>query len=97
MKKIKHEITIIIFKLQTISQKLELIAMNKNHIKTEDEYIDNLKEQFNEIGINEEEQKKKLDEIKKKNEIVMEALKLSKEDISKLDENQLREKLKNIK
>ena len=26
------------------SQKLELISMNKNHIKTEDEYIDNLKE-----------------------------------------------------
>ncbi len=34
--------------------------------------------------------------LKKKNEMVMEALKLSKEDISKLDENQLREKLKSI-
>ena len=44
LKKIQHEITIIIFKLQTISQKLGFFAMNKNHIKTEDEYIDNLKE-----------------------------------------------------
>ncbi len=44
LKKIKHEITIIIFQFQTSSQKLELISMNKNHIKSEDEYIDNLKE-----------------------------------------------------
>ena len=44
MKKIKNEITIIIFKFQTISQKLEFFAMNKNHIKIEDEYIDKLKE-----------------------------------------------------
>ncbi len=58
LKIITHEITIIILKLQSISQKLELIAMNKNHIKTEDEYIDNLKEQIKETGLNEEEQKK---------------------------------------
>ncbi len=96
MKIITHEITIIILKLQSISQKLELIAMNKNHIKTEDEYIDNLKEQIKETGLNEEEQKKKLDELKKTNKMTKEALNLSKEDFSKLDENQLREKIKNF-
>jgi hypothetical protein len=42
--KITKELIIIIIELKNISQKLELIAMNKNHIKTEDEYIDNLKE-----------------------------------------------------
>ena len=94
LKKITNEITINMIKLQNISQKLELIAMNKNHIKTEDEYIDNLKEQIKETGLNEEEQQKKLEELKKENKKTMEALKLSKEDISNLDENQLREKIK---
>ena len=65
LKKITKEIAIIIIKLQNTSQKLELIAMNKNHIKTEDEYIDNLKEQIKETGLKEEEQKKKLNKIKK--------------------------------
>ena len=94
LKKITNEITINMIKLQNISQKLELIAMNKNHTKTEDEYIDNLKEQIKETGLNEEEQQKKLEELKKENKKTMEALKLSKEDISNLDENQLREKIK---
>ena len=96
LKKITNEIKINMVKLQNISQKLELIAMNKHHIKTEDEYIDNLKEQIKETGLNEEEQQKKLDQLKKQNKKINEALKLSKEDISKLDENQLREKLEKI-
>ena len=96
LKKITNEISIIIIKLQSTSQKLELIAMNKNHIKTEDEYIDNLKEQIKETGLKEEEQKKKLEQIKKNNKKIKEALKLSNEDISKLNEKELTEKLKNI-
>ena len=95
LKNITNEIAIIIIKLQNISQKLDLIAMNKNHIKTEDEYIDNLKEQIKETGLNEVEQQKKLDELKNENKMIRKALNLSNEDISKLDENQLREKLKN--
>ena len=95
LKTITHEISINMIKLQSISQKLELIAMNKNHIKTEDEYIDNLKEQIKETGLNEVEQQKKLDELKNENKMIRKALNLSNEDISKLDENQLREKIKN--
>ncbi len=94
--KITKEMTINILTLQRISQKLELIAMNKSHIKTEDEYIDNLKEQIKETGINEKEQQKKLDELKKENKETMEYLKLSKEDFSNLDENQFQDKLKSI-
>ena len=93
LKKITNEITINMVKLQNISQKLELIAMNKNHIKTEDEYIDNLKEQIKETGKNEEKKKKKLEELKKENKKTMEALKLSKEDILNLDEKKKREKI----
>ena len=70
--------------------------MNNNHIKTEDDYIDNLKQQIIDAGLNEEEIQKQLDELKNQNKKIIEVLKLSKEDISKLDVNQIKEKLKSI-
>ena len=96
METITNQIEIILISLQRTSQKLELIAMNKNHIKTENEYIDNLKQQLKEIGLKEEEQKKHFDEIKKKNNKIKKVLNLSNEDFSKLKENELKEQLNKI-
>ena len=87
LKNIQYEIAFIIVKLQSTSQKPELISMNKNHIKNEDEYIDNLKEQMKETGLKEEKQKEKLNEIKKQNKKIKEALKLNNETISISNEN----------
>ncbi len=44
--------------LQRTSDKLNNIAMNKSHIKTQDDYIDSLIEQMKGIRLKEEEQKK---------------------------------------
>ena len=58
MVQITKEIQIIIVQLQRTSDKLNSIAMNKSHIKTQDDYIDSLSEQMKGIGLKEEEQKK---------------------------------------
>ena len=91
---IKKQILFIIIKLQTLSEKINVIAMNNNHTKTEDEYIDSLKDNMNGIGYKDDEQIKKLNEIKKNNQILRESMKLDKEELMKLDDSQLADKLK---
>ena len=91
---IKKQILFIIIKLQTLSEKINVIAMNNNHTKTEDEYIDSLKDNMNGIGYKDDEQINKLNEIKKNNKILRESMKLDKEELMKLDDSQLADKLK---
>ena len=67
-----NNITFIIMQLKTISDKIDILAMNNNNIKTEDEYIDSLKNKMDEIGFNDEEQKRELDKMKKQNKIFSE-------------------------
>ena len=93
---ITKEIQIIIVQLQRTSDKLNSIAMNKSHIKTQDDYIDSLNEQMKEIGLKEEEQKKKLKEIKEKNHKIKEALKLDQNELLKMSDSDLTEKLGKI-
>ena len=87
------QITFIIIKLKAISEKINDIAMNNNHLKTEDEYIDSLKDKMEEIGIKDEEQQKALKKMKENNRIFREVNKLDEKDIMKLDDSQLAEKL----
>lgn len=49
MEYIKNQITYIIIKLQRISEKINDFAMNYNHSKQEDEYIDFLKYKIDEV------------------------------------------------
>ena len=91
---IKKQILFIIIKLQTLSEKINVIAMNNNHTKTEDEYIDSLKDNMDGIGYKDDEQINKLNEIKKNNKILRESMKLDKEELMKLDDSQLAKKLK---
>ena len=87
------QITYIIIKLKRISEKINDIAMNNNHLKTEDEYIDSLKDKMEEIGIKDEEQEKALKKMKENNRIFREVNQLNEKDIIKLDDSQLAEKL----
>ena len=71
---ISNQITFIIIKLKTISQKINDIAMNNNSLKTEDEYIDSLRDKMEELGIKDEEQMTGLDKIKENKRIFREEI-----------------------
>ena len=59
--------------------------MNNNHIKTEDDYIDDLSQKIEEIGYDEYNQKEKLKELKENNKKIRETVKLSQEKINVKD------------
>ena len=92
----KLKIFMIIQKLQAFSEKINTIAMNNNHTKTEEEYVDSLKDNINAIGVKEEEQKKYLDEIKKNNKLLKGTLSLKNEDLLSLSDTDLSQKFKTI-
>ena len=82
-----NQITFIIIQLKSISDKIDTLAMNPNNIKTEDEYIDSLKNKMDEIGFNDEEQIKAMDTMKKQNKIYSEIKNkdnLSEEELAKI-------------
>jgi hypothetical protein len=93
---INKQILFIIIKLQTISEKLSDIAMSTNHIKTEDEYIDDLIEKMDKMNIKEKDKIQKLKTIKETNEIFKKTVKMDRNELMKLDDSQLAEKLKII-
>ena len=93
---INHQILFIIIKLQNISEKINDIAMNNNHIKTEDEYIDDLMEKMDKMNYKEKDKIEKIKKIKETNEIFKQSVKLDRNDLLKLDDSQLAEKLKII-
>ena len=88
-----NQITYIIIKLKNISDKINSIAMNNNNLKTEDEYIDFLKDKMEEIGMQDEDQKKALKKMKENNRIFREVNQLDEKDIMSLNDSQLAEKL----
>lgn len=67
--------------------------MNNNHSKTEDEYIDSLKDKMDEVGLKDEDQKKALKEMKEKNRIFREVNNLNKEELLHLDDSAIASKL----
>ena len=87
------QITFIIIRLKQISEKINDIAMNNNHLKTEDEYIDSLRDKMEEIGLKDEEQEKALRKMKDNNRIFREVNQLNEKDLLKLDDSQLAQKL----
>ena len=93
---INKQILFIIIKLQTISEKLSDIAMSTNHIKTEDEYIDDLIEKMDKMNMKEKYKIQKLKTIKETNAIFKNTVKMDRNELMKLDDSQLAEKLKII-
>jgi len=94
--KINSSMVIIIMKLQNLSEKLHDIAMNHNHIKNEEEYINSLQDQMKETGLKDEEQEQLMKDIKDGNEYFKKALSIPKEEILGLSASELSEKYKDI-
>ena len=98
-KKIKdcnNEILIIIVRLQSASQRLNDISMRPDYHKTDNEYIDSLIDKYKEVYGENNEKIKELEEMKKYNERFLNASKLKKEEIFKLDHSQLTDLLKTL-
>lgn len=94
---IDRQITFIIIKLQNMSEKIKGIAMNKNHLMTENDYIDSLLlNEIGKMGINNEEEMKVLKKIKENYWIFKEVNNFKKDELMYLDDSQLAEKLKII-
>lgn len=93
IKNTSNQITYIIIRLQNISQKIEDIAMNNNHLKTQDEYIDSLKDKMDQIGMNDEQQKNNLKKMKEDIKIFREINELKEDEVMKLNDSQLAENL----
>jgi len=96
IKNTQNIITFIIVKLKSISNKINDIAMNNNHLKTEEEYIDSLEDNIKEVGFKDEEQKKLLEQQKNCIRIFKETNNLNEKEIMNLNDSQLAEKLKII-
>ena len=60
--------------MKNLKEKIDDIAMNNNSLKTEDEYIDSLRDKMEELGIKDEEQMTGLDKIKENNRIFREEI-----------------------
>ena len=60
-----NHIGYIIMQLKNISDKIDMLAMNKNNIKNEDEYIESLKVHMEEMGFKDEEQSEEINRMKK--------------------------------
>lgn len=67
--------------------------MNNNHLKTQDEYIDSLKDKMDQIGMNDEQQKNNLKKMKEDIKIFREINELKEDEVMKLNDSQLAEKL----
>ena len=93
---INREILFIIYNLQKISEKINDIAMNNNHLKTEDEYIDDMINKMDKLNLNEKEKMEKIKQIKKNNETFKTVVKLNRNELLKLDNKELTEELKKM-
>ena len=60
--------------MKNLKEKIDDIAMNNNSLKTEDEYIDSLRDKMEELGIKDEEQMTGLDKIKENKRIFREEI-----------------------
>ena len=93
---INNQILFIIIKLQSILEKINDIAMNNNHLKNEEEYIDDLMDKMDKMNIKEEDKIAKIKKIKESNNIFKNAVKINRNELMKLNDSQLAEKLKII-
>ena len=68
--------------------------MNNNHIKNEDEYIDDLMEKMDKMNIKEKDKIEKIKKIKEEHKIFTAAINLPRETLLKMDDAELAETLK---
>ena len=93
IKNTNSQICFVLIKLQQQETKIEDILKNNRHIKNEDEFIDSLKDKVEEIGLNDEEQKKVIQIMKENMKIFKEKNNIKEEELINLNDDQLAEKL----
>ena len=91
---ISQRIFITILTLQNLTEKINDIAMNNNHLKTEDEYIDDLMDKMDKMNIRDRDKIEKIKRIKETNRIIREALKLDKVSLTTMNYSELIDTLK---
>ena len=77
--------------LQKINEKIQKFALNKNHIKTENDYIKNLMDQQNHM--NKDDYAKKLEEIQKLNELFIKMQNIKIEELENYSDDELNKKI----
>ena len=87
---------ITIIKLQSLTEKINDIAMNNNHLKNEDEYIDDLMDKMGKMNMKDKGQIERIQKIKDTNRIIKETLNLDKKSLESMNESQLTEALKKL-
>ena len=79
--------------LHKINEKIKKFALNKTHTKTQNDYIESLKNQLNS---SESEKIQKLNEIQKVNNLFMETENINVNDLEKLSADELAKKINNF-
>ena len=93
---INHKLLITILKIQSLNERVNDIAMNNNHIKNEEQYIDDLLAKMDKMNIRDKAQIEKIHKLKETNRIIKEALALDKISLAKMDDYQISQTLKKI-
>ena len=70
--------------------------MNNNHIKNEEQYIDDLLDKMDKMNIKDKAQIENIKKIKETNRIIKEALALDKIALAKMDDSQISQTIKMI-
>ena len=93
---INGEVLFTILKIQSLNEKVNEIAMNNNHIKNEEQYIDDLLDKMDKMNIKDKAQIENIKKIKETNRIIKEALALDKIALAKMDDSQISQTIKMI-
>ena len=89
--KTQKELLLKVLELQKINEKIQKFALNKNHIKTENEYIKNLMDQQNHM--NKDDYVKKLEDIQKLNELFIKMQNIKIEELENCSDDELNKKI----
>ena len=89
--KTQKELLLKVLELQKINEKIQKFALNKNHIKTENDYIQNLMDQQNHMNKND--YVKKLEEIQKLNELFIKMQNIKIEELENCSDDELNKKI----
>ena len=89
--KTQKELLLKVLELQKINEKIQKFALNKNHIKTENDYIKNLMDQQNHMNKND--YVKELEKIQKLNELFIKMQNIKIEELENCSDDELNKKI----
>ena len=89
--KTQKELLLKVLELQKINEKIQKLALNKNHIQTENDYIKNLMDQQNHM--NKDDYVKKLKEIQNLNDLFIKMQNIKIEELENCSDDELNKKI----